>query len=461
MRYGLFFFWIITMKMLERKHQFTGKELFLLLFPLMVDSLLSVMIGMADTIMVATNGEAAISGVALVDSISYLLINLFSAFATGGAVVVSQYIGKGDGEKAKDSAKNLVYIALGISLLIVLLVMPFRGSLIDLVFGQIAPDVKRYTDDYFVPLLLSYPFLAVYTALTALSRSESRSVRTMVVSASMNAVNIIGNAVLIFIFRLGPMGAGIASLLSRVFGSAVMLALMLRPADSLSLSGIAKGPVSPALMKKIASIAIPAGLESSVFQLGKIAVQSLVASLGTSAIAINALVSNVNVYSNIPGFGINLGAITIIGQCRGRDNFADIKHYSRLLLAIFFICTFVVILPFLLLSPQIVSLYSLEPASAARAVPMTRLCLIMCWLIWPFGFVLPNILKACGDVRYSLFASLASMWLFRVGSAYIQVKVFGMGIEAIWYAMYLDWLSRGVLYASRLLSGKWKSIKVI
>ena len=437
------------------------RDLAALIIPLIIDSFLSILIGMADTIMVSTNGEAAVSGVSLVDTISNLLVQLFAAFATGGAVVVAQYLGSGDKEKAKDSAKNLIYISAIISVIMTIVVMPVRGIIIDTCFGDIGEDVRAYTDDYFVPILLSYPFLAIYSALTALSRAENRSVRTMLVSVMMNAINIGGNAILIFIYGLGPRGAGIASLASRVMGCIVMFILLHKGTDKLSLKGILSGPFSPDLIKRILRIGIPAGIEGATFNLGKIFVQSLTASLGTSALAINAVTGNFNSYSNIPGNGINLAMITVIGQCRGRRNFDDISYYTKLLIALVYISVFITILPMFILAPQVISIYGLEKDSIQQAIPMARLCLFMCFAVWPLGFTLPNMLKAVGDVRFIMLASFSSMWLFRVLGAYILVRGLGFGVEGIWYAMYMDWIVRGMLYFWRVASGRWKTKEVI
>lgn len=445
----------------RKEHMYTRRALAALIIPLIIDSFLSILIGMADTIMVSSNGEAAVSGVSLVDTISNLLVQVFAAFATGGAVVVAQYIGSGDSTRAKDSAKNLIYITSIISVMMTLIVLPVRSHVIDLCFGTITPEVKKYTDDYFVPILLSYPFLAIYSSLTALSRAENRSVRTMLVSALMNAINIGGNAILIFIFDMGPRGAGIASFMSRFIGCIVMFYLMHKGTDKLSLSGITKGPFSPELIRRMLRIGIPSGLDGAAFNVGKILVQSLTTSLGTSAIAINAVIGNFNSYSNIPGNGINLAMITVIGQCRGKKNFEDISYYTKLLLVMVFISCALVVLPMILLAPQVISIYGLEPGSISRAIPMARLCLIMCLLVWPFGFTLPNMLKAVGDVRYILLASFSSMWIFRVGFAYLLVRVFGFGIEGVWYAMYIDWCVRGTLYLTRVISGRWKNKNVI
>ena len=374
---------------------------------------------------------------------------------------MAQYLGSGDKEKAKDSAKNLIYISAIISVIMTIVIMPIRGIIIDTCFGDIGEDVRAYTDDYFVPILLSYPFLAIYSALTALSRAENRSVRTMLVSVMMNAINIGGNAILIFIYGLGPRGAGIASLASRVMGCIVMFILLHKGTDKLSLKGILSGPFSPDLIKRILRIGIPAGIEGATFNLGKIFVQSLTASLGTSALAINAVTGNFNSYSNIPGNGINLAMITVIGQCRGRRNFDDISYYTKLLIALVYMSVFITVLPMFILAPQVISIYGLEKDSIQQAIPMARLCLFMCFAVWPLGFTLPNMLKAVGDVRFIMLASFSSMWLFRVLGAYILVRGLGFGVEGIWYAMYMDWIVRGMLYFWRVASGRWKTKEVI
>ena len=447
--------------MMKEQHQLTARDLRALIIPLIADSLLSILIGMADTIMVSACGEAAVSGVSLVDSISNLLITVFSAFATGGAVVVSQYLGHKEYDKAKDSAKNLIYISVAISVLMTAVILPLRSHVIDILFGSIEQDVKIYTDQYFVPILISYPFLAVYSGLTAISRSERKSFRTMMVSLLMNVINIGGNAILIYGAGLGPRGAGVASLASRIAGCLVMAALMMNRNEELNIRGLHRGPVSPYLISRILRIGVPSGLEGAAFHVGKILVQSLVASLGTSAIAINAVVGNYNAYANIPGNGINLAMITIVGQCRGQGNVKDVRYYTRLLTALVFISTIIICIPFYIITPEVVSFYGLENASISEAIPICRLCLIMCVSLWPFAFTLPNMLKAVGDVKFILFTSFSSMWLCRVGGAYVMVKLFGMGVEAIWYAMYLDWLLRGTLYLWRVVSGRWETKRVI
>lgn len=442
-------------------HQFSSRYLLTLIIPLILESLLNMMIGMADTIMVSNCGEAAVSAVSLVDSVSVLLIQLFTAFSTGGAVVVSQYLGRKDKASAILSVRNLIYISVLIALVLSLLMLLFRGFVIDIIFGDIAEDVRAYTDDYFVPILISYPALALFESLTAISRSEGKTGRTMGAAVLMNVVNISGNAILIYAFGLGPRGAGIASLSSRLLGCMMMFAMMYRRSEELSMIGLAKGPISLAMIKRILRIAIPAGIESTVFHIGKILVQSLIATLGTASIAINAVVGNFNSYSNIPGNGINLALITIVGQCRGKNNFKDIYYYTRLMMLAVYLSTLLITIPLYMLTPQVVHLYGLEDVSAALAVPIARGCLIACLVIWPFAFTMPNTLKAVGDVKFIMLSSFFSMWAFRVVLSYILVRLFHMGVEAIWYSMYADWTCRGTLYYLRYKSGKWKEKSII
>ncbi len=445
---------------IESRHQFTWKEVGALIIPLIVEQALSILIGMADTMMVSSSGEAAVSAVSIIDNLSVLLTTAFSAFATGGAVVVSQYLGA-KSSKAKDTAKNLVYLTLGFSLIIVLILIPFRRQVIDLLYGMIATDVREHAMDYLFFIALSYPFLALYSAFAALSRSEKRSTRTMLVSALMNILNITGNAVLIYKFNLSAKGAAISSLIARAVGAMIMFSLMMRKKEILNIRGITKGPISIELIRKILRIAIPAAIEGSLFNVGKLLLMRLIASLGTSATAIHAVICNFNSFTNIPGNGINLSIVTIIGQCRGRDNFKDIRYYTSHLIALSFLSTFAVSLPLLIFAPEIISFYGLESTSAALALPLARTCAVACMVLWPLSFGPPQMLEACGDVKFNLIASISSIWIFRIAGAYFMVKCLGMGVEAIWYGMYADWGARSIIFTSRIISGKWKDKKVI
>lgn len=447
---------------LRQSHQFSWREIIALIIPLIIEQALGILIGMADTMMVSSSGESAVSAVSIIDNLSALLTTAFSSFATGGAVVVSQYLGAKQYDKARDTARNLVYLALGLSLAIIIILIPFRRHVIDVIYGMITPEVRVHAMDYLLYIALSYPFLALYSAFSALSRSEKKSTRTMVVSTLMNIMNVGGNALLIYGLGMAAKGAAISSLIARATGAMIMLLLMLRKKEILNVRGLlTKFAVSAELIRRILKIAIPAAIEGSLFNIGKLVLMRLIASLGTSATAIHAVICNFNSFSTIPGNGINLSIMTIVGQCRGRNNFRDVKYYTRKLIALMYISNFITALPLFIFAPRIIGFYGLESASASAALPIARCCVIACMAIWPLSFGPPQMLEACGDVKFNLIAAIISIWIFRIGGAYFMVKCLRMGVEAIWYGMYADWCVRGIIFTGRILSGKWKDKKVI
>lgn len=442
-------------------HLFSSKSLFTIILPLFIEQLLAITIGMCDTVMVGVNGEAAVSAISLIDNMSNLFIQLFAAFATGGAVIISQLRGKGNDEKASLAAKNLVYITLVASFILVAVLFPFRRSVLSLFFTSLSPDVETAALDYFVPVLFSYPFLALFSAGTAISRSVGNTRRTMAISLLMNVVNICGNAFLIYIFNMSTKGAGIASLCSRIIGCGIIFALLLRKKETCSLSGLAHGPFSPYLVKRICHIAIPSGIESSLFQVGKLLTISLITGLGTSAIAANAVVTTINSYCNIGGGSVNLAAITIIGFAAGKGCMDEERYYTRVLLFLSFALTFIIALPMFLFAQRYVGFYHLNEASFLGTVHAVRLCLIMCTFLWPFSFTLPCTFKAVGDIRYLMIVSILSMWIVRIGMSYVFILVLGTGYKGMWYAMYLDWFVRSTFFAIHYRGKAWQKIHLI
>jgi len=303
-----------------------------LIIPLLIEQLLTLTIGMADTIMVANVGEAAVSGISLVDSLSNLFIQLFAAFATGGAVVASQYMGRKDKQSASIAAKQLVYITAIFSASVSLIGLVTGKHLLLLVFGRIEESVMNHAFDYFIFILISYPFLALTNSANALCRSMGRSRITMTVSIIMNVINIGGNAILIYGLGMGTAGAGIASLASRVVGCVVMLTIISNEKLDIHTGNIFDFVWNGKMIARILRIGLPSGVENSMFHIGKVLVQSLVASFGTAAIAANAVVNNICGIANLPGSVIGMASITIIGQCCGAGDYKAAKYYAGKLL---------------------------------------------------------------------------------------------------------------------------------
>lgn len=435
---------------------FTKKDLVRLLAPLIVEQILAVLVGMVDVVMVAAVGEAAVSGVSLVDSINMLIIQMLAALATGGAVVSAQFVGRKDMDKACRAAAQLISVTTIASVGLMAFALITNQHLLGMVFGKVEEDVMENAAVYFAITAASYPFLALYNSCAALYRSMGNSKISMKVSIIMNLINVVGNALCIFVLHMGVEGVAYPTLVSRIVAAAIMLVLIRKPENSIHLQSFRDLRPNRRMIGNILSVGIPNGLENSIFQVGKLTLQSLVSSLGTTALASYAVASNVVTLQYLPGTAIGLGMITIVGQCVGAGETEQAKGYTKLLIKINYICLLVICTIMVLGDHQIISMYHLSPLAAeeARKMMTAHACAM---IIWPLAFALPNALRASMDAKYTMLVSVASMWIFRVGLAYWFVKAMNLGIMGVWYGMFVDWGFRALLFGFRFSSfGKRK-----
>lgn len=440
---------------------FSRQFLFRLIVPLIAEQFLAVTIGLADTMMVASVGEAAVSAVSIVDGISSLIIQLFAAFATGGAVVTSQYLGRRDNASANDAAKQLFLLSMIVSILLLMICLPVRKGIIILIFGSLEADVLANSTTYFLYILLSLPFLASYNACTALFRSMGNSKVSLAVSTLMNITNIVGNAYFIFGLHLGVTGAGLATMLSRMVAATIMVILISNRKNIIFIHKIWKFEWHWNKIKKILQIGVPTGIEGSMFNIGRLLVQGFVASFGTAALAANAIAGSVTSMANIPGGAINMASITIIGQSLGARKPEQALHYGKWLLLLTYISMGMMAIPIFFFAPQIVHVFNLSADASVLASNIIRTAMIATALIWPIAFTVPNFLRAAGDVKYTMLVSMFTMWVFRIGCSYVLAFHFALGVYGVWFGMYIDWFFRGILFATRFARGKWKTKKVI
>lgn len=439
---------------------FTKKALQRLILPLVVEQLLAVTIGMADTVMVSGVGEAAISGVSLVDSINILLIQIFSALATGGAVVVSQYIGSGNQKNACAAAKQLLYSITILSAGIMAFCLIFCNPILRLIFGNIDQDVLDYANIYFLLTASSYPFLAIYNAGAALYRSMGNSKVSMFTSLIMNIVNIGGNAILIYGCGWGTAGAGTATLVSRIVAAYIMLVLICQKNNLVYVDRLFHPEFDLSMIKRIFSIGAPNGLENGMFQIGKLIVQRLVTTFGTSAIAANAVAGSISSAANVPGNAISLGLITIVGQCVGAKDYDQSVYYTKRMIGLSYLSMGILNILLFFSAGPLVGLFRLDSAAAASCVEILQVFAFCSATIWVPSFVLPNTLRAAGDARFTMLTSAFSMWVFRIGFSYILAGA-GFGLISVWYAMFIDWLFRSFIFIIRFRGGRWKTKRVI
>ena len=436
---------------------FTREDLKKLIIPLIIEQMLALSIGLFDTLMVSSCGEASVSGVSLVDSISVLLIQILSALATGGAVVCSQYLGKKMPEKAKLSAGQLMFIMLTSSGTVMILVLFLHRFLLRTIFGQIEADVMDAAQIYFLISAISYPFLGVYNAGAALFRSIGNSKISMYTSLVMNVINIGGNAILIYGAGIGVMGAALATLIARMVSALVMVVLLSKKDNPLCIA--TPGCMRPQkdVIGKILKIGIPSGIENGMFQIGKLLVSSLTATFGTAAIAANAVANSIAGFANIPGIAIGLAMVTVIGRCIGAGEKEQAKWYSRKLLGLAYGGMCLTDITLLILVRPLVGCFSLSGEAFAITVQLLQTFSICAML----SFALPNVLRAAGDAKYTMEVSVFSMWVFRVASSYFFAGTLKMGVLGVWIGMYVDWVFRSLLFVIRYKRGKWLNKRVV
>lgn len=445
----------------ERRYLFDDKQLAVLIIPLIIEQFLAVLVGMADSIMIASVGEAAVSGVSLVDNIMVLFINAFSALAAGGAVISGQYLGQKDEKQACRASTQIVWFVTFVAFFLMAVIYFGKWFILHVVFGSIDADVMRHANRYLLIVTASIPFLALYNAGAAIFRAMGDSKAPMKVSILMNLINVTGNAVLIYGFHCGTEGVAIPTLLSRMTAGILIIALLVNQKLRLHIESTIQYRPDRRMIRRILSIGVPNGLENSMFQLGKILVLSLVSSFGTYAIAANAVCNVIAMFEILPGVAVNLAITTVIARCVGADMYDQARYYTKKLIFITYAGIWLMNIVIVFLLPVIVRVYHLSDITSDLTRQIIYLHTISSMLIWPISFSLPSTLRAAGDAQVTMYISMISMWLFRIVFSYILGKYFGLGVFGVWVAMIIDWCFRAICMTIRYRSGRWMLKKAV
>ena len=434
---------------------FSKKDLRKLIIPLILEQTLAITVGMADTMMISSAGEAAVSGVSLVDMFNNLIISVLAALATGGAVVTSQCIGAGRREEACRSARQLVFTEAAITIGISVLVLLFHRQILGLFFGQIETDVMQNAIIYLIISVFSFPLLAVYDSCAALYRSMGNAQITLKISLLMNVINVVGNAIGVYVLKLGVAGVAIPSLVSRGVAGVVLFTLLHNP-DNLVFLTRGKFKVDATIVKRILFIGIPSGIENGIFRLGRVLVVSIIAAFGTSQIAANGVANSLDSMGCIVGQAMSLAMITVIGRCVGAGEEGQVRYYTKKLLGETYFYTAVINSIILLLLPWILQIYGLGEETTRLSYILVMIHDGMAIFLWPASFVLPNMLRACNDVKYTMVVSIFSMITFRIGFSYLFGVHMGWMAVGVWAAMVIDWVFRVICFVGRYLAGTWR-----
>lgn len=434
-----------------------------LLIPVVLEQLLNSIMGTADTMMVSNVGSAAISAVSLVDSINVLVIQAFSALAAGGAIVCAQYIGQRNKEKANESARQVLFIITAISVAVSLICLVFQKPLLRLIFGSVEPAVMRASETYFFYTALSFPFIAAYDSAASIFRAQDNTKGPMIISMISNVMNIAGNAVMIWVFHMGVAGAALSTLISRIFCAVVVIIQLRKEREGQEIVVRDYFKIRPdwSMIQRILGLGIPSGVENSMFQLGKLAIQSTVSTLGTAAIAAQAMTNILENLNGIAAIGVGVGLMTIVGQCLGAGRKDEAVYYIKKLCVIAEVIIIISCLGVFALTKPITILGGMEKESADMCFHMVMWITIVKPLVWIMAFIPGYGLRAAGDVKFSMIVSCCTMWACRFCLCVFLIRVMGFGPMGVWIGMFADWTLRGIIFTWRFHSRKWLQHKVI
>lgn len=447
--------------MKQKLELFSNKDLRVMIVPLFMEQLLVMLVGIADTLVVSHAGEAAVSGVSLVNQFNTIFIFLFTALASGGAVIISQYIGRKEQDAAGKSASQLLMFSTIFSVLAAVLILIGNEAILRLMFGKVESEVMQACITYLRISAYSYPALAIYNAGAAVYRSLGKTSMTMYLSIISNIINVVGNLIGVFILNAGVAGVAYPSLIARVFSAIAITILCFSAKNGVFYRNRWIFQWSGRLMKRILSIAIPNGLENGIFQLVKVALSSIVALFGTYQIAANGIAQSIWSLAALAGVAMGPVFITVIGQCMGNRDIAAAEYYFKKLSRITLLISGGWNLLIFILTPLFLHFYSMSPETKNLVIWLVLIHNVFNAAAYPFSGALSNGLRAAGDVKFTMYVSIICTIAGRLVLSYLLGIVFNMGVIGIAVAMVCDWMIRAVIFIGRQRSGKWKAFEVI
>lgn len=440
---------------------FSNKDLRNMIVPLFFEQLLVMLVGIMDTFIVSYAGEAAVSGVSLVNSFNTIFIYLFTALASGGAVVISQYIGNQDKKNSILSSSQLVMFSCIFSIVVSVVVLLFQKTILSGLFGRVDGDVMEACMTYLRISAYSYPFIAIYNAGASLYRSMAKTKTTMNISLVSNLINIIGNYIGVFVLHAGVAGVAVPSLIARAFSAIVITCLCFdaQLAAYYTKEGILTW--DSAMLKRVLKIAVPNGIENGIFQFVKVALSSVVALFGTYQIAANGIAQSIWSLAALMGVALGPVYITVIGQCMGKQDTSQAKYYFKKLNRLALVLSLVWNVLIFLITPGWMKFYQVSQETIQMVIYLVAIHNFFNAFVYPFSGPLSNGLRAAGDVKFTMIVSVASTVLARFVFSLLFAIYFNLGVIGIALAMCLDWSLRAVIFYLRYRSGKWMNFKVI
>lgn len=441
--------------------QFSNKRLAQLLLPLLVEQSIIVAVAFVDAVMLSSIAQDAYSAISLVDMITLVLIQVFMAVGAGGSIVAAQYLGKQDREGAGRIANQTGFFVLLVSSALTLMTILGGPFMLRVIYPSVPESIMGYSRLYLLLTALSFPAHALFYCGSSLLYAQSNSRSSMVASIAMYVVKVLLNLFLIRVLHLGVLGIGLATLISRLVGAGIVTWILFQKHSLIHYEGPFRLMELWRADRRIFKVALPSGLENSLFLLGKLVIGTLIARLSSAAIAANAASNTISTIINVPSAAINLAMITVVGQCVGAGLMDEARYNTRRLMILQYVAQILSSLTIFLLLRPILNVLKLSPEASELSRVILVIYCVLSSIFEPTAFGLPNALRAAGDNSFTMYSSIASMVVLRVGFSFLLVLVFDLGLHGIWYAMYIDWVGRSVFFVYRFFSGKWQQHRLV
>lgn len=438
---------------------FSDKALLLLFLPIAGELALHYSVGIFDSMMVSSVGEAAVSGVSLMDFVISFFNSLLTALAVGGGVMMGQHFGNSQKEESSDVAVQSVLLLAMAGIILSAIIYALQPFIINRLFGELAPEVRRHATEYFNIIAASLPFLGIYSAAAAAYRAYGNTTLPLRIMIIANLLNVAGNAITIYLLDMETRGVALTTLGARIFAAVVITVMLLR---ILTNNGnLLRYHLYFPTIRKIIRLGVPYCFENGMFYLGRVLVLIMVASFGTASIAANAVTQAIVLFQVLPGMAAVTGITVVVSRCVGAAEFRKAEYYNHRIVGGIYIFHLVSCAAVIILMPLIMHLYNLS----AEATVLTRQLVLLhagfTVMIWPVSYALPATFRAAGDTRFPMYVSVTCMLLCRVGFSYILGITMGLGVLGIWLGMFGDWIVKGVIFILRYRSRKWQKFRLV
>ena len=404
-------------------------------------------------------GTTALSAINMSYPLNCLQMATGIMLGTGGSAIIARRQGEGRTDEARRNFTMLIAVALGIGLIFAVFGNLFLNPILRLLGTSELQwaDCRIYTR---IQLVFA-PMLFLQTAFQTLFVTAGKPGLGLLTSVGGGITNVVLDGLFMGPMNMGVAGAAIATLGSRVISAVVVFAFLHNPSQEIAVRDYLHIRPDGRRIMRILSLGIPNGIENAMFQFGKLAIQSTVSTLGTIAIAAQAMTNILENLNGIAGIGIGIGMMTVVGQCLGAGRKDEAIYYIKKLTAVAEIVIIASCALVFLATKPVTILGGMEPESAKMCLYMVGWITVVKPIVWTLAFIPAYGMRAAGDVRFSMILSCISMWAFRVTLCIYLCRVHGFGPIAVWIGMFTDWTIRGIVFTFRFMGRRWLAHKVV